>query len=123
MGMTGLFRCENGQVLEMDLPLPDAFAARLKRGEIVRVADLDGTPWEPPAEQATTAGPSEAELLARDLDDARAELDLATRQRDDLAAELAQARQELAAVTAERDALAAELAQAKPARGVKRPSE
>lgn len=59
---TGYFRCENGLVLEMDLPLQDAFAARLQRGEIIRVNrdgspsdGLDGDAQQPPAAGAAPA--------------------------------------------------------------------
>jgi hypothetical protein len=60
---TGFFRGENGLVLEMDLPLPDAFAGRLQRGEITRV-NPDGSPWDGDAQSqpasAGDAGPAEA---------------------------------------------------------------
>ena len=109
---TGWIRGENGIVLEVDLPLSETFASRVKRGEIVRV-NKDGTPWEPAA--ADTAAPAAGEpddvaelreahavVLAEnaDLSD---EVALLTKQRDDLAAELEQVKAQLAEVTKQRD--------------------
>lgn len=91
---TGYFRGENGLILEMDLPLGDAYAGRLNRGELVRVADADGTPWveSEPQPTATPAGDDgTAAQLAEALDriaELEAELELASRQRDALAVEL-----------------------------------
>jgi hypothetical protein len=44
---TGWFRCENGQVLEMDLPLHEGIGHRVAKGEIVRVAGPDGGDYIP----------------------------------------------------------------------------
>jgi hypothetical protein len=94
---TGYFRGENGLVVRMDLPLPEVYHQRLKRQEIVRVKE-DGSPWEGADDDDVVVTPElmdRSALLARDLDDARAELALATRQRDNLAAERDLLRDEL----------------------------
>lgn len=102
---TGHFRGENGLIQEMDLPLSDAFAGRLKRGEVVRV-HADGSTWTddpsvPPTVTADELSTNTAELhkaLSEALthnDELVAELDLATRQRDALAAELAKVKSTL----------------------------
>lgn len=50
---TGWYRTESGTVLEMDLPLLDGVAHRVKTGEIVRVQRDEESgrwvPWEAPA--------------------------------------------------------------------------
>lgn len=40
------FRCENGLVLEMDLPLHEGIAQRVEQGLIRRVGGPDGEPYE-----------------------------------------------------------------------------
>jgi hypothetical protein len=97
---TGYFRGENGLILRMDLPLPEVYHQRLVRQEIVRVKE-DGSPWEGPDDVVVTPELMDrSALLARDLDDARAELDLATRQRDNLVTELAEVKVALEAARA-----------------------
>jgi len=64
---TGLFRGENGIVLTMDLPLGDAFAGRLKRGEIVRVNE-DGSMYD---DMVAAAAAVAKQALADELADAR----------------------------------------------------
>lgn len=119
MAETGWIRGENGLVLEMDLPLNDAFAARLKRGEISRVNE-DGTPWEPEEAVAESlAGEPEAdeELTAALAENANLsdEIALLTKQRDELAVEVGQLKEQLAEVTKERDELLQALTELKPA--------
>jgi len=91
---TGWYRLENGLVQEMDLPLPEVYHTRVARGEIVRV-DPDGSPWQDSAPATPTPEPTEADALAADLADVRADLDLVTKQRDALIVDLAAARGEL----------------------------
>jgi hypothetical protein len=76
---TGLFRGENGIVLTMDLPLGDAFAGRLKRGEIVRVNE-DGSMYDDAvaaaavvAKQALVDELADARLRIGELEDQLAE--------------------------------------------------
>lgn len=118
---TGWFRGENGLVLEMDLPLPDGFEGRLKRGEITRVNE-DGTPWEPEAAAAESlAGeaelPADQELIAALAENAGLsdEIALLTKQRDELAVDVGQVKEQLAQVTKERDELLQALTELKPA--------
>ena len=97
---TGHFRGENGQVLEMDLPLSDAFAGRLARGELVRV-NADGSTWDEPSTALPVVDSAEreanmaevhaalSEALTR-VEELTAELELATKQRDALAVEVAE---------------------------------
>ena len=49
---TGFFRGEGGTVWEMDLPLPEVMQEKITKGYVVRVANADGDPYEPPAPQA-----------------------------------------------------------------------
>jgi hypothetical protein len=90
---TGLFRCENGLVIEMDLPLPSVFEARLKRGEITRVDDdASGPSVEPPTPPAEAASLAKAHAeLAMALD----RVEELQAERDKLVAERDQARAEL----------------------------
>lgn len=122
MAETIYVRDEAGCVQAMDLPLHPAIAERVRRGDIVRVANMEGDPWVAPAplpevspeEQAA----NHAELLdslGQALDNNEsltAELADVTAQRDALTVELGERVAELADITAQRDALAAELEQA-----------
>lgn len=45
---TGFFLGEGGSIIEMDLPLAEGIAQRVEKGAIVRVANADGDPYEPP---------------------------------------------------------------------------
>jgi hypothetical protein len=85
---TGFFRTESGVVTEMDLPLSEPIAQRVKRGEIVRVtpvrvpkgAPKRWAPWEaPPVEDP---GPS----LADELAEVKRQLAEVTKERDELKA-------------------------------------
>jgi hypothetical protein len=95
---TGLFRCENGLVIEMDLPLPPVFDARLKRGEITRVDDLAGDPAKPAAELPTPPAGEIFDSLKRTRAELASALDRVEElqaERDKLVAERDQARAEL----------------------------
>lgn len=91
---TGHFRTESGVVLEMDLPLPEAIAQRVARGDIVRVTPMRvpkgkperWAPYEPPTMDPT---PDPADELAAAL------------------AHVADLEKRLAEVAAERDELKA----------------
>jgi hypothetical protein len=50
--VTALFRTESGQLIHMDLPLPEAIAPQVTRGTLVRVND-DGTPYTGEAADAS----------------------------------------------------------------------
>ncbi len=43
---TGWFLTEGGSIYEMDLPLPEPIAQRVEKGDIIRVANADGDPYE-----------------------------------------------------------------------------
>lgn len=103
---TGFFRGENGIVLEMDLPLGDAYAGRITRGELVRV-EADGVPWTEPDPAPADPGDQDATAAALvdalgQIDDLTAELELANKQRDALAVELGDANAKLADLAAVR---------------------
>jgi len=56
-----LFRSESGQLIHMDLPLPEHMADKVAKGQLVRVND-DGTPYageaSGPAEGAPPSKPA-----------------------------------------------------------------
>jgi hypothetical protein len=95
-------RGENGLILQMDLPLPDAFATRLARGEITRVNE-DGTPWEEEPTGLSAADDDQAaiEALVIELEEMRADRNIALNR-------LEETRAELGVVMAERDNLIVE---------------
>ena len=102
---TGWFRLEGGTFQEMDLPLHEAIAARVAKGEIIRVANADGGPWTEPASELPDVTPAEAAANTAALHE---ELSKAL----DRVAEL---EDELGKVTKERDELQASLLELKPA--------
>lgn len=104
-GDTGWYRTESGVVLEMDHPLPGGIAHRVRNGEIVRVANKDGDPWEPPAE---LPAPSADELV-----EIRTELSKALDRVAELEAERDRLVEQLGAAEADRDQARVELEQAK----------
>lgn len=128
-GATGFFRLENGMVLEMDLPLAEVYASRVKRGEIVQVGSLDGEPIDDDAPSPVTEpDPADGALaeLVDELEGARADLALTTTQRDQFDAAYQAARAELEtalARVAELEAAAApppaEPTKAEPAKAAK----
>lgn len=46
MTESAYFRGAGGIVWELDLPLNENMQRQITRGELVRVADADGSPWE-----------------------------------------------------------------------------
>lgn len=106
---TGWYRTESGVVLEMDHPLPGGIAHRVRNGEIVRVANAAGDPWEPPAELPTPSSDEVAVTLA----ETRAELAKTLDRVAELEAERDTLAEQLRAAETERDQARAELDQAK----------
>ena len=66
MVATAWYRGEGGSVMQMDLPLPEGIAQRVKAGAIVRVAGPDGAPYAP----AEGDAPAPAPPTTRPLDSA-----------------------------------------------------
>lgn len=125
-GATGFFRLENGMVLEMDLPLAEVYASRVRRGEIIQVGSLAGEPFEDDASASAVVVPDPAEdglaAMVEELEGVRADLALTTTQRDQFDAALQVAQAELATVqtrVAELEAASAAAAPVKPAKGAK----
>lgn len=133
---TGWFRLEGGTVQEMDLPLHETIAHRVAKGEITRVANAEGDPYEEPEGLPEVSDVEAAanmaavhEELSNALDrntELAAELEAVTTQRDEALAEVerlnangAQMAADLDAVTAERDALRADATTKAPAKATK----
>lgn len=112
---TGWYRTESGVVLEMDHPLPGGIAHRVRNGEIVRVANKAGDPWEPPAELPTPSTDEVAGTLA----ETRTELAKSLDRVAELEAERDKLVDQLRSAEAERDAARAEPPPVQPAKATK----